>query len=150
MKKLVAIVSICAIVYGCGNNGQKQQQATQAAAEQAKQSAIDSVTTAYEKQKTIDSLNTIVAQDSIAKAKESQTIVQPVATTTTAQIETRKKGWNSTTKGAVIGTGVGAVTGALVSKHKGTGAVVGGLLGAGAGAGTGAIIDNSKKKNHKQ
>ncbi len=142
MKKFAAIISICAIMYGCGNN---RQQATQAAVGQAKQSTIDSVNAVNEKQRTIDSLNAVVAKDSIAKTKVTRTEVEPVATTTTVQTERRKKGWSSTAKGAVIGTGVGAVTGALVSKHKGTGAVVGGLLGAGAGAGTGAIIDNSKK-----
>jgi hypothetical protein len=34
---------------------------------------------------------------------------------------------------------------AIISKKKGTGAIIGGLAGAGVGAGTGAIIDGSKK-----
>jgi hypothetical protein len=38
----------------------------------------------------------------------------------------------------------------LVSKQKGTGAIVGGVLGAGAGAATGAIIDKNKKKKQQQ
>jgi hypothetical protein len=55
----------------------------------------------------------------------------------------RKKGWSAKAKGAVIGTGVGAITGAVVNKrNRGAGAVIGGLLGAGAGTGVGAIIDH--------
>lgn len=53
---------------------------------------------------------------------------------------------SSTAKGAIIGAGVGAVTGAIVDKKHGEGAIVGAVLGAGAGAGTGAIIDHNKKK----
>ncbi|WP_431245042.1 hypothetical protein ACQ9BO_00155 [Flavobacterium sp. P21] len=45
-----------------------------------------------------------------------------------------------------MGAGVGATTGAIVSKKKGEGAIIGGLAGAGVGAGTGAIIDSNKKK----
>ncbi|MCP9768927.1 glycine zipper 2TM domain-containing protein [Lacihabitans sp. LS3-19] len=56
-----------------------------------------------------------------------------------------KKKMNATTKGAIIGAGTGAVTGAIVDKkHRGRGAVVGGLLGAGAGAVTGSVIDKKK------
>jgi len=146
MKKLSIFISSCVIMCACGNNGQ-QEQAVQAAAVQAKQTAIDSLNAANEKQKTIDSLKVVVTKDSIAKTEAPKTQVQPVVTTTA---EKKKKGWSSTAKGAVIGTGVGAVTGAIVSKHKVGGAVVGGLLGAGAGAGTGAIIDNSKKKKQKK
>jgi hypothetical protein len=59
----------------------------------------------------------------------------------------KKKGWSNTAKGAVIGAGVGAVTGAIVDKKSSaTGAVVGGLAGAGVGAATGAVIDHKKKK----
>lgn len=58
----------------------------------------------------------------------------------------KKKGWSSAAKGAVIGAGVGAITGAAVSKKKGEGAIIGGLAGAGVGAGTGAIIDSKKNK----
>ena len=62
-----------------------------------------------------------------------------------APVEKRKKGWSAKAKGAVIGTGVGAITGAVVNKrNRGAGAVIGGLLGAGAGTGVGAIIDNKK------
>jgi len=45
----------------------------------------------------------------------------------------RKKGWSSAAKGAAIGAGAGALTGILVDKKDGRGAIVGGLLGAGTG-----------------
>lgn len=51
---------------------------------------------------------------------------------TTVKQET-KTGWSGKKKGAVIGGGVGAVTGAAVSKKHAKGAVVGGAVGAGAG-----------------
>jgi len=57
-----------------------------------------------------------------------------------------KKPWSAKAKGALIGAGVGAVTGAVVDKRHGEGALVGGLIGAAAGTGTGAIIDDKKKK----
>ena len=44
-----------------------------------------------------------------------------------------KTGWSHRKKGAVIGAGAGAVTGALVSKHHAKGAIIGGAVGAGAG-----------------
>ena len=159
MKKILLIASVT-LAISCGSNN--QQQAVQAAAVQAKQATLDSVNAVAQKQKTIDLLQKIVVKDSVqqqAKHQEestpsqpstssaSNTSVQPVATTTPAH---HKKGWNSTTKGAVIGAGAGGITGALVSKHKVTGALIGTALGAGAGAGTGAIIDNNKKKKEHQ
>jgi membrane protein involved in colicin uptake len=60
---------------------------------------------------------------------------------------TEKKGWSNKAKGAVIGAGVGAITGAAVSKDKkGKGALIGAGVGAAAGLGTGAVLDNKKKK----
>jgi hypothetical protein len=59
------------------------------------------------------------------------------------QVPQRRRGWSAKAKGAVIGTGVGALTGAVVNgRNRAVGAVIGGLLGAGAGTGIGAIIDN--------
>lgn len=44
-----------------------------------------------------------------------------------------KTGWSKKKKGAVIGAGVGAATGAIVSKKRVKGAIIGGAVGAGAG-----------------
>lgn len=65
----------------------------------------------------------------------------------TLPAEQKKKGWSNTAKGAVIGAGVGAIGGAIISKdHRVKGAVIGGLIGAAAGAGTGIILDKRKQR----
>jgi uncharacterized membrane protein YeaQ/YmgE (transglycosylase-associated protein family) len=72
----------------------------------------------------------------------------PVVNTseTIPQIEEKKR-LNAVAKGAIIGAGVGAVAGVIVSKKKGKGAIVGGILGAGAGAAGGKIL---KERNEKK
>ena len=55
---------------------------------------------------------------------------------------TRRKGWSHAAKNAVIGGAGGAVVGAVVSKHKGTGALIGGVVGAAGGY----ILGRSKDK----
>lgn len=113
--------------------------------EKAKQASIDSMKTAIEQQRVVDSMETELARVN----EEKQTIENSktvVVNNTTTQAAPKKKGWSNTAKGAVIGAGVGAVTGAIVSKKKGTGAIIGGVAGAGIGAGTGAIIDGNKKE----
>ena len=45
----------------------------------------------------------------------------------------KNKGWSKAAKGTAIGAGSGAVLGAIISKKKGTGAVVGGIIGAAGG-----------------
>jgi len=114
----------------------------------SKEEAIDSMKVVMEKQnvalakqKSIDSMQAILNKQQVRSNR--QTVVQsaPVA-------ETRKrKGWSGAAKGAVIGAGVGAVSGSVINKKNPTeGAIIGGLAGAGLGAGTGAIIDSEKKK----
>ena len=61
-------------------------------------------------------------------------------TTTT----TTKTGSSQPKKDAIIGGVAGAVTGAVVSKHKGTGAVVGGAVGAGGGY----LYGKHRQKHH--
>jgi len=53
-----------------------------------------------------------------------------------------KRGWSSAAKGAAIGAGAGAITGVLVDKKDGRGAIIGGLL----GAGTGYVIGRAHDK----
>jgi hypothetical protein len=82
----------------------------------------------------------VVTAAAQAKAQKPEVVTKVVT------VEQKRKGWSSTAKGAVIGAGVGAVTGAVIDKkHHGEGAIIGGLAGAGVGAGTGAIIDGKKK-----
>jgi len=75
------------------------------------------------------------------------------AQTQTKTVHKTKKGWSHKAKGAAIGAGAGAVTGAVVSHDKAKGAVIGGAVGAGAGYLVGRHQDkknpNSRKTIHK-
>ncbi|MCC9072847.1 glycine zipper family protein [Flavobacterium sp. F-65] len=144
MKTLYLIVLSFAI-FSCQNQGKMDIQ-------KAKQASIDSMKIEMNKQMVIDSMKTEMAKVQEEKEKEkiqAEAVPQKVVVVNQqapAAVTPKKKGWSSTAKGAVIGAGVGAVTGAIVSKKKGEGAIIGGLAGAGVGAGTGAIIDGRKKK----
>jgi hypothetical protein len=131
IMKTLSIIFLTLVFVSC-HNQQKED------VEKAKKATIDSMQTEIVKQKAIDSM-----QVEMAKIKEEKQSSQKV--TVVNQPATKKKGWSGTAKGAVIGAGVGAATGAIISKKKGQGAIIGGLAGAGVGAGTGAIIDGSKK-----
>lgn len=134
MKKL-SIMFLALVFVSCQN----QQKVD---IDKAKKASIDSMQTAIIKQNAIDSMQIEITK--IKEEKESLEKVTVVNQTVTAA-PAKKKGWSGAAKGAVIGAGVGAATGAIVSKKKGQGAIIGGLAGAGVGAGTGAIIDSSKK-----
>jgi len=75
------------------------------------------------------------------------------AQTQTKTVHKTKKGWSNKAKGAAIGGGAGAVTGAVVSHNKAKGAIIGGAVGAGAGYLVGRHKDkknpNSRKVIHK-
>ncbi len=128
MKKLVMIAALVVSFVSCRDQNAEM--------EVAKQQVIDSIRIAEQKQHVIDSMNAVTVQ---------KTEVIYVNTTQPAA-EAKKKGMSNAAKGALIGAGVGAATGAIVSEKKGTGAIIGGLAGAGVGAGSGAIIDSKKKK----
>lgn len=133
--KTIGMMLIALVLFSCQNQAKLDIQ-------KEKQASIDSMKVAMEKQKAIDSMKAEMAQ--IEKRKVTY-VVNHTTEANAAPIKKRKK-WSGAAKGAVIGAGVGAVTGAIISKKKGEGAIIGGLAGAGVGAGTGAIIDDSKKK----
>ena len=157
MKKVVYLCFMALLIIGC-NSGAKQEEAVF----QAKQAVLDSIVRADNDKKIEDIKKHITDSINLATAAKHQQEKVVIyknadggtsATTnnnTTTTEPTPKKGWSSKAKGAVIGAGVGAITGAMIDKKKGEGAVVGGLLGAGAGLGVGAIIDGKKKKQPKQ
>lgn len=58
-------------------------------------------------------------------------------------ISEKKKGWSNAAKDAAIGGVGGAVVGAVISKRKGTGAIIGGILGAAGGY----ILGHKKDKS---
>jgi hypothetical protein len=143
MKTLYLILFSFAII-SCQNQGKIDIQ-------KAKQASIDSMKVEISKQKVIDSMKTELAKVQEEKEKAQVEAVPQKVVVVNQQAPAvaaapKKKGWSSTAKGAVIGAGVGAVTGAIISQKKGEGAIIGGLAGAGVGAGTGAIIDGKKKK----
>lgn len=148
--KSLSIVMILLVLFSC----QKQQNED---INKAKQASIDSMKIEINKQKTIDSMQLEIAKineenERINEENERRqhvTVVnQPAAVAPAAPA--KKKGWSGAAKGAVIGAGVGAATGAIVSKKKGEGAIIGGLVGAGVGAGTGAIIDDTTKNKDEK
>lgn len=139
MKGLYIIVAAI-ILTSCQNQGKED-------INKAKQASIDSMKVEINKQRVIDSMKTEMAkinEEKIEAQKEKVVVVHQQDATVAAPA--KKKGWSATAKGAVIGAGVGAATGAIVSKKKGEGAIIGGLAGAAVGTGTGAVIDSKNKK----
>jgi hypothetical protein len=61
------------------------------------------------------------------------------------QLGDQEEGLRSKRKQMWIGAGAGARTGAVISKKKGEGAIIGGPAGAGVGAGTGANYRRKQK-----
>lgn len=155
MKKILLIPVIALTMLSCKDN------ANQALTyEDEKQIAIDSMEMVVEqqkieleKQRAIDSVKLELAQQEANRpvVVHNVSTAPGTSSSTSTTTTTERKKWSNTAKGAVIGAGVGAVTGAIIDKKKpAKGAVIGGLIGAGAGAGTGAIIDAEKKKKAAQ
>jgi Zn-dependent alcohol dehydrogenase len=152
MKLLISITLTALVLTGCNSTSKRETETAK-----VKQEAIDSMRTVIAKQAAIDSMNAIMAErEKELEAKheeERQQIAASSNTPVTPQAQTavaKKKKWNHTAKGAVVGAGTGAITGAIVNKDRVKGAAIGTLIGAGVGAGTGAIVDASKKKKNKE
>ncbi len=136
MRKFTLLVCITLAFAGCSNNtNQEKAQAT-----------IDSLNQEIAKQKIIDSMKALKSSSRVEGTSRAHYDAASVETPSATAAPAKKKGWSSTAKGAVIGAGTGAVAGAIISKDKGKGAIIGGLIGAGVGAGAGAIIDKNKRK----
>ncbi|MES2132908.1 MAG: YMGG-like glycine zipper-containing protein [Bacteroidota bacterium] len=141
MRNVFVIVSL-AVLAACNSS-------TSNDIELAKKSVLDSVNNAAElqaiKQKTIDSMNQVnTAQHHAVNA----------AVTASHEEVTKKKKMSNTTKGALIGTGAGVITGAVAgalldkddpAKGAAIGGVIGGAVGSGAGYGVGASKDKKAK-----
>lgn len=149
MKQLLAAAAISVSLFAC------QSRADNAAAVQAaRKAAIDSMNTVNQvnmaRQHVIDSMKAVNAKATRARSNASSAgndvAAAPVNNTTATPAAPAKKGWSHTAKGAVVGAGAGAITGAIVNKDRLKGAAIGTVIGAGVGAGTGAIVDHQKKK----
>ncbi len=141
MKSLY-LVAVSLFIISCQNQGKENIQ-------KAKEATVDSMKVVIEKKRIIDSMQVEMAKVEQAKIENQKQVivVNKQAAASSAPAPAKKKGWSGVAKGAVIGAGVGAATGAIISKKKVQGAVIGGVAGAAVGAGTGAIIDGSKKKD---
>ncbi|HEY1166013.1 MAG TPA: glycine zipper domain-containing protein [Chitinophaga sp.] len=142
MKKLLIALAATAVFASCHNNADNA-----AAIESAKQATIDSMNMVNAQKDRIE------PETKAASHKKRSTAAAPAASseTSTASSGTaapaKKKGWSHTAKGAVVGAGAGAITGAVVNKNdRVKGAAIGTIVGAGMGAGIGAIVDHEKKK----
>ena len=141
--KIVYFFLLSIVVISCQNQGKMDVQA-------AKKATVDSMNVVIEKQRVIDSMKQEMVKIEEAKVETKKEVIvvnQQSPSSTTTSTVTKKKGWSNTAKGAVIGAGVGAATGAIISKKKVQGAIIGGVAGAGVGAGTGAILDGKNENN---
>lgn len=132
MKKTVIIGIAFLAMVSCKDMQKKNQELISTNA------AIDSMKMEMEKQRIIDSVK-------MAETGKKEVVVVNNTSPQSNSVGVPRKKMSGAAKGALIGAGVGAVTGAAISKKKGEGAIIGGLAGAGLGAGTGAIIDEKKK-----
>ena len=130
----------------------------------SKQAVVDSMTNVAKikelKMFTLDSLKAskretqVVTKHTHRIVKKDNDVVaykdnsETTTTSTPTKVYKKKRRISRTAEGALIGAGVGAISGAIISKdNRGKGAIIGGVIGAGVGAGTGAILDKKAKKN---
>lgn len=107
MKYIYVLLASLAIV-SC------QKKADQAGVIDDKQVVIDSMKMEMVKQKVVDSMKVEMAKQ---EAVKTTTTKEVIVVNQAAPAPARRK-WSSTAKGAVIGAGVGAATGAIISKKK--------------------------------
>ena len=148
MKHLFFLAMIVSALTACNSGADKA-----AEAQKEKQKTIDSLNTVLVKQRVIDSMKLVEAKRTVKK----NTQVTQTSTQTSGNLETvsaqpaKKKGLSHTAKGAIVGAGAGAITGAIINHNdRVKGAAIGTVLGAGIGAGTGLIVDKSVKKKKKR
>ncbi len=155
MKNLVFIASTAIVLTSCGNNNAELAKLQQQKSLDSMNMALQQQQAKMAQQKTIDSMSALSKTNKSTErvgghgsySSGNTQYVQGNAARAEAPAPTKKKkGWSGAAKGAVIGAGVGALSGALIDNKKGRGAIIGGVAGAGIGAGTGAIIDDTKKK----
>lgn len=148
MKKMAIIFAVAATFAACNNDSTTNTQVKEQALKQVTDSLrLDSFNRAEAKEIEItqerERIMALQSQSSKSSSNSTQrrTYVKGVNETYT-NTQPQKKGWSKAAKGAAIGAGAGAVTGIIVDKKDGRGAVVGGIV----GAGTGYVIGRSKDK----
>lgn len=170
MKKVTIILTASYFLFSCNNNSKNEiQQAKQMAIDsmqqqaeirEAKQAVIDSMTLQANiqkaKQRSLDSIKTEKKNEHVASRIRSKPSAyrsnnDAIAEKSTTVVQSKKKKSKKigrVAEGAIIGAGVGALSGAIISRNNkpGKGALIGGIIGAGVGAGTGAVIDKKQKQ----
>lgn len=146
MKRIALIFAVVATFAACNNSSKTDSLLKEQALKQVRDSIrLDSFNRAEAQElKIAEEKKQMELQNASASSQKSSTersYVKGVSETYT-NTQPAKKGWSKAAKGAAIGAGVGAVTGVIVDKKDGRGAVIGGL----AGAGAGYVIGRSKDK----
>src|ERR1700712_281762 len=109
MKHLFSFLMIASVLTACNSGAEKA-----AEIQRAKQKTIDSLNIEITKRKVIDSMKTVRARAEKQNAQNAQNSGSYATTTTTPA---KKKGWSHTAKGALVGAGTGAVTGAIINHN---------------------------------
>ncbi len=126
MKKLMSIFLLAAVLTACNNKYKASSEDKTVAIKAMKDSlSLDSF-------KRAEAVKAEAKKEALA-ARSNVTNNYSTTPSSTSSTSTRKKGWSSAAKGAVIGGGVGAISGAIIDKKSGRGAIIGGVAGAGAG-----------------
>lgn len=133
MKKILGIMAIAGTLFACkGNKTNTVDTKVLSAADSAKMKEFEK----WKERKEESKKTTVVYRD--ANTQNS----------TTAPVETKKKGWSKAAKGAVIGGVAGAAAGAIiVKKNRAAGAAAGAVVGAGVGYGIGRAKDKKDGRN---
>lgn len=147
MKKLAIVFAVAATLAACNNQAEINAAAKAQAQRELRDSLkLDSFQRAEAKHIEEQKINALAQQKAnniaASRASSNRTYVKGVSETYTYPQEQKKKGWSQAAKGAAIGAGAGAVTGILVDKKDGRGAIIGGVV----GAGTGYAIGRSQDK----
>ncbi|TKC09314.1 YMGG-like glycine zipper-containing protein [Pedobacter frigoris] len=140
MKYVFSILAVVIGLSACNNSSKEQELMKQQAVAAVKDSLkLDSFKRAEAAQKAVfvqqqekERIATQVREEKRTLLLSEKNDAAP-APRQYSETQTKKKGWSSAAKGAVIGAGAGALGGVLVDKKDGRGAIIGGVVGAGAG-----------------
>jgi YMGG-like Gly-zipper len=178
MKKIMMIISASWLILACSDNSRKEVQQAKTMAidsmkmetkiKDAKQEVIDSMRMEAQiqtaKQFTRDSLKDAnkpkvyatkkhynsAAESYVSRNPNNEVYTTPTENAPVYKSVKKKRRISRPVEGALIGAGVGAVSGAIINKNnRGKGAIIGGVIGAGVGAGAGLIIDKKEKEKRK-
>ncbi|CAN5753157.1 hypothetical protein BH11BAC4_BH11BAC4_24880 [soil metagenome] len=145
MKKMIAGLVLVASFAACKQNKSELEKSSPVLVQDTFRMNNNSVLT--DKAANQQTYRAPAANRSAAKPTTTSKTYSSSNTATTAQapVATRKKGWSHRARGAAVGAGAGAITGAIVNKNnRAVGAVVGGVIGAASGYIIGNEVDKKK------